>query len=234
MSALGHSVCIRAPWRPRADSVARMAAGNTQFKPSTPRSLVPKGQLYQSPGRDKASSASLVAALGSPTTRYEPSPNGTARIAGAWLECQSVRRHGQSLIAVDDHDRTMHTLASFFGIENHQFIGLWLVRPMTSGKSDTALDGHVNEEPMPQSLSQIYVHLVFSTKNRKPWLCDDKVRDRLHAYMAKVLRDNVDSPALVINSIEDHVHVLIRLSRRFAETRRAIRMGLEPSRWDSL
>jgi REP element-mobilizing transposase RayT len=28
--------------------------------------------------------------------------------------------------------------------------------------------------------------------------------------------DNVDSPALIINSVEDHVHALVRLSRRFA------------------
>ena len=60
---------------------------------------------------------------------------------------------------------------------------------------------------MPQSLSQIYVHLVFSTKDRKPWLCDDIMRDQLHSYMATVLRDNVDSPALVINSVEHHQRV---------------------------
>jgi REP element-mobilizing transposase RayT len=84
---------------------------------------------------------------------------------------------------------------------------------------------------MPQSLSQIYVHLVFSTKDRKPWLCDDSMRDQLHAYMAKVLRDNVDSPALVINSVEDHVHALIRLSRRFAVMKVVQECKVATSKW---
>jgi hypothetical protein len=37
---------------------------------------------------------------------------------------------------------------------------------------------------MPQSLAQIYLHLVFSTKDRKPWLRDAALRDELYAYMA--------------------------------------------------
>ena len=49
---------------------------------------------------------------------------------------------------------------------------------------------------MPQSLAQIYVHMVFSTKNRRPWLQNDDLRDQLYAYMATILRDNVDSPAM--------------------------------------
>ena len=36
---------------------------------------------------------------------------------------------------------------------------------------------------MPQSLAQIYVHMVFSTKNRRPWLHSDDLRDQLYAYM---------------------------------------------------
>jgi len=68
---------------------------------------------------------------------------------------------------------------------------------------------------MPQSLAQIYVHIVFSTKDRKPWLHDGDLCDQLYAYMATLLRDNVDSPAILINGAEDHVHVLVRLSRKF-------------------
>ena len=67
---------------------------------------------------------------------------------------------------------------------------------------------------MPQSLAQIYVHIVFSTKNREPWLRNIGLRDQLYAYMATILRDNVDSPALIIGGVEDHIHALVRLSRR--------------------
>jgi putative transposase len=67
---------------------------------------------------------------------------------------------------------------------------------------------------MPQSLAKIYIHLVFSTKNREPLLADT-VRSALHAYMGGILRD-LDSPAIEINSEPDHAHVLFVLSRTHA------------------
>jgi hypothetical protein len=45
---------------------------------------------------------------------------------------------------------------------------------------------------MPQSLTKLYAHLIFSTKNRHPFL-DDDIRPRVHAYMATIIR-NLDSP----------------------------------------
>lgn len=69
---------------------------------------------------------------------------------------------------------------------------------------------------MSQSLAKVYVHIIFSTKNRTPWLKDSDLRSELFAYMATVLKNDVDSPALIINGVEDHVHVLCRLSRKFA------------------
>jgi len=41
---------------------------------------------------------------------------------------------------------------------------------------------------MPQSLSKLIVHIIFSTKDREPWL-DSKVRPRMHAYLATICRD---------------------------------------------
>lgn len=84
---------------------------------------------------------------------------------------------------------------------------------------------------MPQSLAQIYVHLVFSTKNRTPWLRDVAIREQLYAYMASVLSDKVNSPALLINGVEDHVHALIRLSRRFAVMKIVQEAKTETSKW---
>jgi REP element-mobilizing transposase RayT len=84
---------------------------------------------------------------------------------------------------------------------------------------------------MPQSLAQIYIHLVFSTKNRTPWLRDVDLRDQLYAYMATILRDNVNSPALIINGVEDHLHALIRLSRRFAVMKVVQEAKTETSKW---
>ncbi|MFO0790281.1 MAG: IS200/IS605 family transposase [Pirellulales bacterium] len=65
---------------------------------------------------------------------------------------------------------------------------------------------------MPQSLAQLYIHIVFSTKNRQPFLRDDEFRDRTHAYL-KGICDNQDSPTLRVGGVADHVHILCRLSK---------------------
>jgi len=66
-------------------------------------------------------------------------------------------------------------------------------------------------DTMPQSLSQLYAHLAFSTKDRFPFLKDD-VRDRVHGYLATVLRD-MGSPFVVVGGVEDHVHILFDMGR---------------------
>lgn len=68
---------------------------------------------------------------------------------------------------------------------------------------------------MPQSLSQIYIHLVFSTKNRQPFI-DDAIAPELYAYMASVFHDECNSPAKLIGGVEDHVHILFNLARTWA------------------
>ena len=64
---------------------------------------------------------------------------------------------------------------------------------------------------MPQSLAKIYLHLVFGTKNRAP-LLPDTVRGALHGYLATVL-GNLGCHANLINSVEDHAHILFELAR---------------------
>ena len=65
---------------------------------------------------------------------------------------------------------------------------------------------------MPQSLVQIYVHLVFSTKERRPFLQTMEHRQRMHAYLAGSC-NKMDSHALVVGGVEDHVHLLCRLGK---------------------
>ena len=66
---------------------------------------------------------------------------------------------------------------------------------------------------MPQSLAKVTVHIVYSTKNREPWLRDPGLRTELYAYNATVLKNEADSPGILINGTEDHIHVLCQLSR---------------------
>jgi REP element-mobilizing transposase RayT len=67
---------------------------------------------------------------------------------------------------------------------------------------------------MSQSLANIVVHLVFSTKHRRPLLRDDE-RGQLHAYIAGILK-NHDSPLIEINSVCDHIHILFAQSKNHA------------------
>ena len=65
---------------------------------------------------------------------------------------------------------------------------------------------------MPQSLTQIYVHLIFSTKRREPLLVDEAFRNRTHSYLAGICRQQ-DCPAIAIGGVADHLHLLARLGR---------------------
>lgn len=85
--------------------------------------------------------------------------------------------------------------------------------------------------PMSQSIAKVAIHIVFSTKNRKPWLQSSKLRDQLFAYMATILRNNVDSPAILINGVEDHIHALCLLSRKFAIMKVIQEAKTETSKW---
>ncbi|QDV13620.1 Transposase IS200 like protein [Rosistilla oblonga] len=84
---------------------------------------------------------------------------------------------------------------------------------------------------MSQSLAKVAIHFVFSTKHRKPLLDPLELREQLYAYMATILRDNVDSPAIKIGGVEDHVHALLLLSRKFALADVAQEMKTETSKW---
>jgi putative transposase len=64
---------------------------------------------------------------------------------------------------------------------------------------------------MPQSLSSILIHLIFSTKNRQP-LITANVETELHKYMATIFR-GCKSPTLLIGGTEDYLHALFVLSR---------------------
>ncbi|HZY63260.1 MAG TPA: IS200/IS605 family transposase [Edaphobacter sp.] len=64
---------------------------------------------------------------------------------------------------------------------------------------------------MPQSLAFILVHLIFSTKDRRPFI-NDEVRPALHAYLATVARD-AGCECFRVGGVADHVHLAVRLSR---------------------
>jgi putative transposase len=64
---------------------------------------------------------------------------------------------------------------------------------------------------MPQSLSSILIHLVFSTKNREPFITAD-IESDLHDYLGGIFR-RCECPSLLIGGTADHIHALFVLSR---------------------
>ncbi len=69
---------------------------------------------------------------------------------------------------------------------------------------------------MPQSLSSVHLHLVFSTKNREPFLRDIAIRAEMHAYLGGVSK-TLDCPPIIVGGVEDHVHLLCRMARTITQ-----------------
>jgi putative transposase len=63
---------------------------------------------------------------------------------------------------------------------------------------------------MPQSLSVLLVHIIFSTKDRRP-LLNEGVRNGLHAYLATIVRDR-ECECLRVGGVADHVHMAVRVN----------------------
>ncbi len=83
---------------------------------------------------------------------------------------------------------------------------------------------------MPQSLAQVYLHVVFSTKNRQPFLQDTDLRTELHHYLGGTCRD-LGSPSLITGGVEDHVHILCRLARTQTIAQLVAELKRESSKW---
>lgn len=61
---------------------------------------------------------------------------------------------------------------------------------------------------MPGTYSQILLHIVFSTKHRKPLISLD-IADRLYPYMGGIVRAE-QGILHAIGGVEDHIHMYIR------------------------
>jgi REP element-mobilizing transposase RayT len=68
---------------------------------------------------------------------------------------------------------------------------------------------------MPQSLANVLVHIVFSTKERRAFLQNHDLRDEMHRYLAGISA-NLECPAIIVGGAIDHVHLLANQSRTIA------------------
>jgi REP element-mobilizing transposase RayT len=82
---------------------------------------------------------------------------------------------------------------------------------------------------MPQSLSQVLIHIVFSTKERQPFL-DPEIGPRMHAYLATVCRDS-QCEAYRAGGVADHVHLAVRLGRTISQSELLEKIKKNSSAW---
>src|ERR1700757_2585185 len=82
---------------------------------------------------------------------------------------------------------------------------------------------------MPQSLSKVVIHIIFSTKDREPWL-DSTVRSRIHAYVATVCRD-LGAEFAHVGGVADHVHIVTTLARTLSQAELIEQIKKTSSKW---
>jgi len=82
---------------------------------------------------------------------------------------------------------------------------------------------------MPLSLAFVVVHVIFSTKGRKPVL-DDPVRAELYPYLATIIR-NAGCECYRVGGVTDHVHLAVRLSRTANVAKLVAELKASSSKW---
>ena len=82
---------------------------------------------------------------------------------------------------------------------------------------------------MSQTLSKIFVHIIFHIKNGSVEI-DKIVSNELYAYMGAIIKDNESIPIL-INGTGDHVHILCVMSKNIALSKLVEEIKRHSSRW---
>ncbi len=82
---------------------------------------------------------------------------------------------------------------------------------------------------MPQSLAQVYVHIVFSTKHGNRYI-DEGLRPKLQSYIIGILK-NLGSYTHEIYANPDHIHILGTLPRTITMAQMVNKIKSNSSRW---
>jgi len=83
---------------------------------------------------------------------------------------------------------------------------------------------------MPQSHSQVWLHIVFSTKHRDAYLKEPDFRDQMFRMLAHHVKETGCVVALVGGHV-DHVHLLVGLSRTLKICKLIEVIKTETSKW---
>ena len=83
---------------------------------------------------------------------------------------------------------------------------------------------------MPQSLAQVWLHLVFSTKNRAPFLGDNNFRDEMFRMLAHRVKE-LNCVSASVGGHVDHVHLLVGMCRTITIAKLLESLKTETSKW---
>jgi putative transposase len=85
---------------------------------------------------------------------------------------------------------------------------------------------------MPQSLSRVYVHIIFSTKHRKNIISAD-IKNELFSYLGGICRD-LKCNALEVGGHQNHIHVLAILNKSVTQVKLMEEIKKSSSKWIKL
>ena len=82
---------------------------------------------------------------------------------------------------------------------------------------------------MSQSLSKVYVHITFSTKNRK-LLIDHNIKTQLFEYLGGICK-GLECNSIKVGGCNDHIHILCLLSRKIPQMKLLEELKKQSSKW---
>lgn len=82
---------------------------------------------------------------------------------------------------------------------------------------------------MGQTLIKNYIHIVFSTKNRKP-LITEEIEEELFAYIVGIC-NNLECYSVQVGGYLNHIHILCHLSKKITLSKLVETVKANSSKW---
>lgn len=83
---------------------------------------------------------------------------------------------------------------------------------------------------MPQSLSHVVLHFIWSTKERYPFLHDKHLREELYRVLEGISA-KLECPPVMVGGVADHIHILVRFSRTISIAEWVKEMKRASTKW---
>jgi REP element-mobilizing transposase RayT len=106
----------------------------------------------------------------------------------------------------------------------------WCHAPPISTSPERAQEINRSKYKMSQSLSQIWIHIIFSTKERYPFFKELSIQKRVHDYI-RILCQKQNSDLSIVGGTDDHVHILTKLHKNISLSKLIEEIKISSSKW---